>query len=357
MPYFDKNYHPPGTPPGTLMEHAPGEPGALTIRLIDYTDQEYLDQLVTDADECRPYLERNSITWIHFQGRLQAEILRNIGELFDLHPLAMEDVMNSGQRPKVEEYEDQLFVILAMPGAQEPAANIEQVSVFMGRNYIISFHNGDKDPFGPLRKRLQKRSGRIRSLKADYLLYGILDLVVDQGFPLLESFGEHIEALEDELLDSPTRSTLSGIHHLRRKLLLLRRMLWPHRDVVNYLLRGDNPLISAGTLLYLRDCYDHAVQIMDLLENYRDMATSMVDVYLSSASHRLNEVMRLLTIIATIFIPLTFIAGIYGMNFNNPDSPWAMPELGWYYGYPLIWGVMLLVVVVMLIFFRRKDWL
>lgn len=357
MPYFDKNYHPPGTPPGTLVEHAPGEPGALTIRLIDYTDQEYLDQLLTNANECRPYLERDSVTWIHFQGHIQAEMLRNIGELFGLHALAMEDVMNSGQRPKIDEYEDQLFVIMAMPGSREHGVALEQVSIFMGKNFLISFHNGEADPFEPLRRRLQKHSGRIRSLKADYLLYGILDLVIDQGFPILESLGERIETLEDELLDTPTRATLAEIHRLRRELLLLRRMLWPHRDVISYLLRGDLALIGQGTLIYLRDCYDHAVQIMDLLENYRDMATSMLDVYLSSASHRLNEVMRLLTIIATIFIPLTFIAGIYGMNFENPDSPWAMPELGWYYGYPLIWGVMLLVVVGMLIFFRRKDWL
>ncbi len=357
MPYFDKNYHPPCTPPGTLVEHAPGEPGALTIRLIDYTDQEYLDQLLTNADECRPYLERDSVTWIHFQGHIQAEMLRNIGELFGLHALAMEDVMNSGQRPKVDEYEDQLFVIMAMPGSREHGVALEQVSIFMGKNFLISFHNGEADPFEPLRRRLQKHSGRIRSLKADYLLYGILDLVIDQGFPILESLGERIETLEYELLDTPTRATLAEIHRLRRELLLLRRMLWPHRDVISYLLRGDLALIGQGTLIYLRDCYDHAVQIMDLLENYRDMATSMLDVYLSSARHRLNEVMRLLTIIATIFIPLTFIAGIYGMNFENPDSPWAMPELGWYYGYPLIWGVMLLVVVGMLIFFRRKDWL
>jgi len=355
MPYFNKNYHPPGTPPGTLVEHVSGATGELSMRLIDYTDQEYLDQVVTDVEQCRPYLERDSISWIHFQGHTQAEVLRNIGELFGLHPLAMEDVMNSGQRPKVEEYEEQLFIIMAMPAEQDKPHLFEQVSIFMGKNYLISFHNGEHDPFDPLRKRLQKHGGRIRSLKSDYLLYGILDLVIDQGFPVLESFGERIEALEDELLDSPARSTLSEIHRLRRELLLLRRMLWPHRDVVNYLQRGDEPLISEDTLIYLRDCYDHSVQIMDLLENYRDMATSMLDVYLSSASYRLNEVMRVLTIIATIFIPLTFISGVYGMNFHNPDSPWAMPELGWYYGYPMVWGIMLLVVVGMLLYFKRKD--
>jgi len=257
----------------------------------------------------------------------------------------------------VEEYQGQLFVIMAMPAEPEKPRLFNQVSVFMGKNYIISFHNGDHDPFEPLRKRLQKHGGRIRSEQTDYLLYSLLDLVIDQGFPVLEDHGERIEVLEDELLDQPTKSTLSDIHRQRRELLSLRRMLWPHRDVINYLLRGDNPLISPGTMLYLRDCYDHAIQIMDLLENYRDMATSMLDVYLSSASYRLNEVMRVLTIIATIFIPLTFISGIYGMNFHNPDSPWAMPELGWYYGYPMVWGVMLLVVVGMLVYFKRKDWL
>lgn len=356
MAYFDKSYHPPGTPPGTLVEHGAAAPGALSIRLIDYTDQEYLDQTVTHADDCRPYLERDSITWIHFQGPIRADALRNIGELFDLHPLAMEDVMNSGQRPKVDEFEEQLFVVLAMPGGLLRDTGIDQVSVFMGPNYLISFHNGARDPFDPLRKRLQKRSGRIRTLGADYLLYGILDLVIDHGFPVLEGLGERIETLEDELLDAPVRSTLGEIHRLRRELLVMRRMLWPHRDVVNYLQRGDNALIGSGTLIYLRDCYDHAVQIIDLLENYRDMATSMLDVYLSSASHRLNEVMRVLTVIATIFIPLTFVAGVYGMNFEHPDSPWAMPELGWYYGYPMVLGLMLLIVAGMLLYFKRKGW-
>lgn len=357
MPYFTKTYHPPGTPPGTLVERAAGAAGALSIRLVDYTDQDYLDKVVDHADECRPYLERDSITWIHFQGAIQAQALRNIGELFDLHALAMEDVMNSGQRPKVDEYEDQLFIVMAMLDVQAPHMKVDQVSVFIGPNYIISFHNGVHDPFDPLRKRLKKRSGRIRSLKADYLLYGVIDLVIDHGFPVLERLGEEIETLEDTLLAAPTRSTLGDIHRLRRELLLLRRMLWPHRDIINYLSRGDNALIGAGTLIYLRDCYDHSIQIMDLLENYRDMAASMHDVYLSSASYRLNDVMRVLTIIATIFIPLTFIAGIYGMNFENPDSPWAMPELGWYYGYPLVLGGMLLIVFGMLFYFRRKAWL
>ena len=357
MEYFTKNYHPPGTAPGTLVEHETTTPAELSIRLIDYTETDYEDIVLNHADECRPYLERDSITWIHFQGQTQAEALKRIGELFDLHALAMEDVLNRGQRPKVEEYEGQLFVILAMPTDLEGSAAVEQVSIFLGEKFVISFHNGWHDPFEPLRTRLEKHSGRFRSQKADYLLYTLLDLVIDQGFPVLEMFGEQIEALENELLDSPNKQTLEKIHEIKRELLLLRRMLWPQRDVLNYLMRGDQKLISDSTLLYLRDCYDHSVHIIDLLENYRDMTASMLDVYLSSVSHRLNEVMQLLTIIATIFIPLTFIVGVYGMNFHNPDSPWSMPELSWYYGYPLVWIIMIVVVIGMLAYFKRKEWL
>ncbi|MDH5571934.1 MAG: magnesium/cobalt transporter CorA, partial [Gammaproteobacteria bacterium] len=213
------------------------------------------------------------------------------------------------------------------------------------------------DPFHPLRKRLRKHTGHIRDQGADYLLYSILDLIIDQGYPVLENFGEQIELIEEELLSSATQKTLAQIHKLRRELLLLRRILWPQREVLSTIMRNEHSLIKKETVIYLRDCYDHTIQIMDLVENYREMAASMIDVYLSSVSHRLNEIMRVLTMIATIFIPLTFIVGLYGMNFHHNESPWAMPELGWYYGYPLIWGVMISIVVGMLIYFKRNDWL
>ncbi len=357
MQYFDKTYHPPGTPPGTLVGRNEIEPDELVIRLIDYTSTEFIDRELTSADECHAYLDKESVTWIHLQGQPHADILKNFGDMFGLHPLAMEDILNKGQRPKVEEYDEQLFAIMAMPRKVNGSTSIEQVSVFLGKNYIISFYAGGNDPFEPLRNRLRKQNGRIRDQKSDYLLYCIIDLVIDQGYPVLESFGEAIEAIEDKLLTTFTKqSTLAEIHLIRRELLLLRRNLWPQREILNSLLRDENKLITEGTMVYLRDCYDHTIQIMDLIENYREMATSMTDVYLSSVSNRLNDVMRILTMIATIFIPLTFIVGLYGMNFSHPDSPWSMPELHWYYGYPMVWGVMLAIVVGMIIYFRRKDW-
>lgn len=356
MTYFNKRYHSPGTPPGTLVEER--EAGRFTLRLIDYTDVDYVEKELATADECKPYLSQPTTTWVHMQGQAQADVVKGIGELFGLHALAMEDVLNIGQRPKIEEYEEHLFIVMSMPVAYcEGCVSMVQISLFMGRGYIVSFAHGASDPFEPIRKRLRKRSGRIRARQQDYLLYAVLDLIVDQSFPILESFGEKIEILEDEVLTTPTKTTLEHIHVLRRELLLLRRFLWPQREVLNYLLRGEHPLVREDTLMYLRDCYDHNIQIMDLIENYRDMAASMLDVYLSSVSHHLNEIMRVLTMIATIFIPLTFIVGIYGMNFGGgSDSVWAMPELRWTYGYPMVWGIMIAVVAGMLLYFKRKDW-
>ena len=358
MEYFDKTYHPPGTSPGTLIDSGEVAAGETTIHLIDYTATEFLEKKLATTDECQHYLEKDSITWIHLQGPAQAETIQKIGNIFKLHPLSLEDILNKGQRPKIEEYDDLLFVIMSMPIEVDGITTIEQVSIFLGENYIISFLGGRTDPFDPLRQRLRKLNGGIRSKKADYLLYCILDLVIDQGYPILEVLGEKIEIIEEELLTtSAKQSAPHEIHRIRRELLLLRRNLWPQREVINKLLRSENPLIKAGTSIYIRDCYDHTIQILDLLENYREMATSLIDIYLSSASQRLNEIMRVLTMIATIFIPLTFVVGLYGMNFSHPDSPWAMPELHWYFGYPMVWGVMIAIVLAMVIYFKRKDWL
>jgi magnesium transporter len=357
MTQFEKIYHPPGTSPGTLVSHEGADLDNVSIHLIDYNASEFVEEELASAEECKPYLDKDNVTWVHLQGPISAETIRHIGNMFELHPLSLEDVMNKGQRPKIEEYDDQLFAVMSMPIKIEDAIVIEQVSVFLGRNYIISFHAGSTDPFDPLRSRLRKKRGRIRNLKADYLLYAIMDLIIDQGYPILESLGENIENIEEALLSSSVKqSTLGDIHNIRRQLLLLRRNLWPQREAVNNLLRGENVLIEEGTSLYLRDCYDHTIQILDLIENYREMAASLIDIYISSTSYRLNEIMRVLTIIATIFIPLTFIVGLYGMNFSNPDSPWAMPELHWYYGYPMIWGVMIATFLGMVIYFKRKDW-
>ena len=356
MSFFNKTYHPPGTAPGTLIRRAaPAAP--VRLSLMDYTPDDFTEQDLASLADCQAYLKRKSVTWIHVQGDVPAETLRHFGDLFDLHPLALEDVMNSGQRPKLDHYGDQAFIAMNLPEFHNGGIVSQQVSLFFGTDYIVSFSNAATDPFEPVRHRLRTSTGRFRARGADYLLYTLLDVIIDGGFPVLDRLGESLERLETELLADPDQRTLGHIHQLRRDLLLLRRGLWPQREVINALLRPDHTLIEVETRPYLRDCYDHTVQIIDLLETYRDMVTGMLEVYLSSISHRTNEIMRVLTIIATIFIPLTFIAGVYGMNFSHPSSPWAMPELHWYYGYPLIWLVMLSVAGGLLYFFKRRRWL
>ena len=358
MAYFSKRYHPPGTSPGTLQHHEKRRGSPLRLSVIDYTEGEFTECELATAEESRHYLENDTLTWIHVQGDAEAETIRQLGACFGLHPLALEDVINSGQRPKVDDYDEHLFIVMSHAARDAGAGSVqmEQVSVFAGRNFLISFHPGGNDPFEPVRRRLRNDGGRIRGRGIDYLLYALLDLIVDEGFPVLELLGDDIEQLENELLDKPTRDLLPRLHQLKRTLLIMRRMLWPQREVVNSLLRDDSGIISDEHQIYFRDCYDHTIQVMDLIETYRDVITGLVDIYLSSVSYRLNEIMRVLTVIATIFIPLTFIVGVYGMNFHNGDSPWAMPELRWYYGYPLVWLLIIGVLVGMLIYFRRRRW-
>jgi magnesium transporter len=357
MSYFTKQYHSPGTPPGTLTERAVPELGELKISLIDYSDADLIERPLASAQECQPFLQQATRTWIHIQGQPTPDTLQEFAQYFALHPLALEDILNSGQRPKMETYDGQLFVITSFPLMRDDTVVSEQISMFIGKDYLISFHAGLDDPFEPVRKRLRNHSGKIRSRGVDYLLYCLLDVIIDEGFPVLEDFGEQVEELEEELLERPDKGTLRKLHAIKRELLFLRRMLWPQRELVNQLIRDVGDLLTEETAIYLRDCYDHTIQIIDLLETYRDMTSSMLDVYLSSISYRLNDVMRVLTVIATIFIPLTFIVGVYGMNFGvNEHSPWAMPELHWYYGYPLLWLFMLLLSGGMILFFKRKGW-
>jgi magnesium transporter len=358
MAIFPKRYHPPGTSPGTLLQGARVKGAPLKIFLTDYTGSDFTELVLVHPEESRAYLERDSVTWIHVQGDAEPDTLRQLGAIFGLHHLALEDVINTGQRPKVDDYGEQIFVIMAHPFMDSASGSLQmqQLSIFVGREFIVSFHPGAIDPFAPIRTRLRDHAGRIRARGPDYLLYALLDLVIDEGFPVLEVLGDEIEHLEEQLLDSPTRELLPRLHRLKRTMLVLRRMLWPQREVLNSLVRDEGEMIAEQNQVYYRDCYDHTIQIMDLIETYRDMVSGLLDIYLSSVSYRLNEIMRVLTMIATIFIPLTFIVGIYGMNFDIARSPWAMPELHWYFGYPLVWLLMLAVVVAMLIYFKRKKW-
>jgi magnesium transporter len=349
MAYFTKRYHPPGTAPGTLTAHDSASTRPLKLRLMEYDADTLNEREDLSPAECKASLETVPITWIHAYGYAPPELLKDLGQTFGLHPLALEDVLNTGQRPKLENYDQQLFAVMSLPVWHDEELSTEQVSLFFGKNYIISFYNGEHDPFEPVRKRL-RAGGRLRGRGADYLFYTLLDVIVDLGFPILEDLGEWIEDLEEELLGKPSRATLSQIHQLKRDLLLLRRMLWPQREVVNQLLREDQTLIDEATRPYLRDCYDHTIQIMDLFETYRDMTAGMMDVYLSSVSNRLNDIMRVLTVIATIFIPPTFLVGVYGMNFVG------MPELHWRYGYLLVWLTIIAMIGGMLLFFKRKNW-
>lgn len=354
MAYFTKRYHPPGTTPGTLTGGAAPPPGAPRLQFIRYDAATLEEKIPATLDDCGA---EGGIRWLHAQGAADSATLQELHDRFGLHHLALEDVLNTGQHPKADPYEDQLFVILSHPRLEDGKVQTEQVSLFLLEGLVISLHSGSSDPFEPVRKRLRAGNGGLRRRGAGDLLHALIDLVIDEGFPLLETLGDDLEALEDALLEQPARDTLNAIHRLKRELLLLRRLLWPHREVLNTLQRGDSPLIDPGTRPYLRDCQDHAVHIMELLEVYRDMTSNMLDVYLSSLSNRLNENMRILTVIATLFMPLTFIAGVYGMNFDRSVSPWNMPELGWSFGYPAVWGVMIAVALGMVGYFRCKKWL
>jgi len=351
---FRKSYHPPGTAPGTLPEQIAAQ-GAAKVHLVRYCGQEVVEQEDCSLEQCLPADEQGTL-WCHLQGQPSPGQLARLGEIFALHPLAVEDVGNHGQRPKADMFDESVCIILNQPRWNESTLALDQVSVFLGRNFVITVHAGPNDPFAPIRRRIRTTNRHFSALGAPYLAYAVIDMVVDQAFPILEELGTQITDLEDRVLEAPERSIYEQIHLLRRELLVLRRQFWPVRDMLGKLMRDGADLLGPEVVPYLRDVHDHTIQIMDILESYREMSASMVDVFMSAVNHRQSEVMKVLTIIATIFIPLTFLVGVYGMNFAHPDSPWSMPELYSYYGYPIIWLVMLVVAGTMLYLFRRRGW-
>jgi len=353
--YMDYTWDEPGTMPGTLQI----EPDAPTpvIRLTDYGEGSLVQQFLATPEACRPYLDSSSVSWVDVRGLGNEPILQGLGQVFNLHPLVLEDVVNVPQRPKVEEYPDQLLFIAKMVLLEENGFSSEQVSFILGPHYLLTVQEElEQDCFQAVRKRIEGNKGNIRKLGSDYLMYALIDAIIDGFFPVLEDYGERIEDLEDEVVSHPNRRTLEKVHDLRRELLALRRSIWPQRDAINALIRDGNPLISPEVRVYLRDCYDHSVQVLDMVETYRELAASLMDVYLSSVSNRMNEIVKVLTIFSTIFMPLTFIVGVYGMNFNSEKSPWNMPELNWYWGYPLVWLVMILTTICLVTFFWKKGW-
>jgi magnesium transporter len=342
-----------GLPPGTLVHIGERKTEKVKITVIDYDSKNFQEKEAEKIEECFPFKDKPTVTWINIDGLQEVEVVEKIGIHFGVHPLIMEDILHTGQRPKAEDLGDYLFIVLKMIYHDENEGEImgEQISLILGHNYVISFQEREGDVFNQIRERIRNSKGRIRRGGADYLAYTLLDAVVDHYFVILEKLGERIESLEEELVTNPTPETLQIIHTLKRNLIFLRKSVWPLREVINALERGESPLITKPTGIYLRDVYDHTIQVIDTIETFRDMVSGMLDIYLSSLSNRMNEVMKVLTIMATIFIPLTFIAGIYGMNFK------FMPELEWHWGYPSALIVMLIVVGFMVMYFRKKKWL
>jgi magnesium transporter len=354
----DDFYHQPGTIPGTIIIPTDASPPKIT--LIDYhATGDVIRKEVKTPEECTPYLDRESVSWVEVQGLGDEDILRRLGKVFDLHPLVLEDIVNVAERPKIEEYEDHLVIICRMvvPKERRYGFYSEQVSFVLGKHYLLTVQEEpDHDCLEGVRARIYNNKGTIRKRKADYLAYALLDAIVDGFFPVLERYGEQIEDLEDEVITNPTRQTLQKIYQVRRELLQLRRYIWPQRDAINSLIRDGNELICEEVKIYLRDCYDHTVQVMDMVETYRELASGLMDVYLSAVGNRMNEIMKFLTVMSSIFIPLTFIAGIYGMNFNTEKSPYNMPELNWYWGYFLCLGLMAAIAFVLVFIFWRRGW-
>jgi magnesium transporter len=349
---------PPGSSPGTLVVD-PDAPKPV-IRVMAYGPGEIVERQIRDIEEVRAILGRLPVTWVNIDGLGDLNTIRRVGEIFGLHRLALEDVNTSQQRPKVEEYDEHTFIVIRMPEAPDPEARFdsEQVSIFLGTNYVLTFQERvGRDCFDPVRERLRTGRGRLRQSGGDYLAYTLIDAVIDAYFPVLERIGEEVETLEDELAEDPDASLVARVHEVKRDLLTLRRVVWPMRETVNALIRDPTPHITTTTQIYLRDCYDHAITLLDIVEVYRDIASGLHDLYLSSMSTRLNEIMKVLTIIATIFIPLGFIASLYGMNFATDASPLNMPELHWYYGYPFALALMAAVAGGLLFYFWRSGWI
>lgn len=347
-----------GQVPGTIVTHA--EAPSTRLKVVWYTaktceQRSIVSSTMLDSVVGEMRSHEGGVLWIDVAGYQDVGLIRQIGDHFGLHPLALEDAVNSHQRPKVDFYGDHLFVVarIHLPGSMES----EQVAFFLGRDFVITFQEREFDCLGVVRNRVEAGQGRIRNLGADYLLYALLDAVIDSYFPILEQYGERLDALDDQVTSKTEQWLVNEIHGVRTELLSIRRTVWPLRETINSLIRDSGSLISDETDLYLRDCYDHTVQIIDVIETDRELCADLRDFYLSVVSNRMNQVMKFLTIIATLFMPLSFIAGLYGMNFNTNVSPWNMPELNWTVGYPFALGLMSIMAGALMIFFWRKGWL
>jgi len=340
-----------GLSPGTIVFTGERRTEHARVTVTDF-DQATLQEVeIAQAEECARFKDSETVSWIDVVGLHDVTLIEQMGDVFSIHPLVLEDIAHPGQRAKLEEHENYLFIVLRAIGlGPEGLAEEEQMSLIVGRNYLLTFQERPSAMFDSVRQRIQTSRGRVRRMGVDYLAYALLDAIVDQYFVVLEDIGEDLEELEEVLLESPGPDCLETLHDLRKEVMTIRRAVWPIREMLNVVLRGETPVFDPGTLPYLRDLQDHTLHVMDIVEDFRDLQTGLMELYLSSNSQRTNEVMKVLTIIATLFIPLTFVAGVYGMNFE------FMPELHWMYGYPTFWGVILLITGVQLYYMWRKGW-
>jgi len=342
-----------GLPPGTLVHVGEKRVEKAAISVIDYNEAEVHERAVASPADCRQYLTRDSVTWINVTGLHDTDLLEKAGDVFGIHSLVLEDILNTGQRPRLEDHGDYLFVVVKMLYRRAGNGEIvaEQVSLILGKNYVLSFQEIEGDVFDIIRDRIRTAKGRIRKMGCDYLAYSLLDAIVDNYFVVLEDLGDQIEALQDRVLERPDPGTLQDMHKLKREMVFMRKNLWPLRELVGGLDKSESDLVSDSLSPYLRDVYEHTIHVIDNVELLRDMLSGSLDTYMTTVSNRMNEVMKVLTVIATIFIPLTFIVGVYGMNFEH------MPELKWRFGYAAVWLVMILMGIGMLAFFKRKKWM
>jgi len=342
-----------GLSPGTLIHIGDQKIGEVKMSLMNYDPGQLLEKELTSIEDAFPYKDAPLVTWINVDGLHDLEIIEAIGRHFGIHPLTLEDIVNTGHRPKAEDFEDYDYIVLKMLTYNEDQNHItaEQVSFILGPHYLISFQETEGDVFNFVRERIRKAKGRIRKSGSDYLVYALIDAIVDHYFLVLEKIGEKIELLEEDLLADTQTETLQSVHHLKREMIFFRKQVWPIREILSTLMKEEASLIQETTQIFIRDLYDHTIQVMDTIESFRDVLSGLQDLYLSTVSNRLNEVMKVLTIMATIFIPLTFIAGIYGMNFEY------MPELKWPWAYPALWTLLIAIFVIMIFWFKRKKWL
>lgn len=342
-----------GQIPGTLIYTGDKTDKNLKIESFDYNKDVLSEAELTNIEDAKIFKETDSVTWINIDGLSSTKEIEKIGLQYDLHPLVLEDIVNTTQRPKIDEYDDYIFIVLKMLYYDtDENIVIEQVSLVLGKNYVLSFQESEGDVFDNIRERLRIGNGRIRSLKSDYLLYALIDAVVDNYFSIIETLGNKIEDLETDLFEGNPRDDISiEVQQLKREILKVRRAIFPLREIINRIEKGEHPLIYKRTITYYRDIYDHLIQVSENIDIYREMIWSLMDMYMTTISNKMNEVMKVLTIMSSIFIPLTFLAGIYGMNFE------FIPELKYRYGYFILLGIMFLMFLGLLYYFKRKKWL